>query len=291
MWLGKKKSLKDLGDAGKEKPEKYWLLLKFYWHRIAGTAMSWFVWDFAFYGNKLFQSTFIGIINPGASVKKVLEWTLLNSSVALVGYYFAAFTIDKPWMGRRRMQCMGFLWMFGLFLICAADYHGLTTPGGIHWFQFLYYFSSFWGQFGPNATTWLLPAETIPTEMRSMCHGFSAAVGKAGALVAGVVFGLVSDRTKFWISAACGAAGAVLTLILIPDLTGLDLRDGDSRWLAILEGESNSYEGEAVNPKYLSFFEKLLGYGKSYNANANSAKATNGSDSPPMKKDGLEEQH
>ena len=45
-------------------------------------------------------------------------------------------------------------------------------------------------QWGPNATTWLLPAETVPTETRAMCHGFSAAVGKAGALVSGVVFGL-----------------------------------------------------------------------------------------------------
>lgn len=35
---------------------------------------------------------------------QVLGWTLLNSTVALVGYYVAAFTVDKPWMGRRRMQ-------------------------------------------------------------------------------------------------------------------------------------------------------------------------------------------
>lgn len=56
------------------------------------------------------QSTFISIINPGASVIQVLEWTLLNSAVALVGYYFAAFTIDRPWMGRMRMQNMGFAW-------------------------------------------------------------------------------------------------------------------------------------------------------------------------------------
>ena len=39
-----------------------------YWHRLAGTALSWFVWDFAFYGNKLFQGTFIAIINPGATL-------------------------------------------------------------------------------------------------------------------------------------------------------------------------------------------------------------------------------
>ena len=151
---------------------KFGLLLYYYWHRNFGTAMSWFVWDFAFYvsraadgararvpawpwaaclrapetwcitvrnppgslflnaaalalvtpssikpicctpqGNKLFQGTFIKIINPSASLIQVLEWTLLNSSVALVGYYFAAFTVDKPWMGRMRMQVMGFAWM------------------------------------------------------------------------------------------------------------------------------------------------------------------------------------
>lgn len=56
---------------------------------------------------QLFQSTFIKIINPKASIIEVLEWTALNSAVALVGYYFAAFTIDRPWMGRMRMQVRG----------------------------------------------------------------------------------------------------------------------------------------------------------------------------------------
>ena len=37
----------------------------------------------SFYGNKLFQSTFIGIIAPGSSILTGLLWTLLNSFVAL----------------------------------------------------------------------------------------------------------------------------------------------------------------------------------------------------------------
>ena len=55
-------------------------------------------------GNKLFQSEFINIIYPGANLVQQLEFNLLNSSVALFGYYLAAFTIDLPWMGRRGMQ-------------------------------------------------------------------------------------------------------------------------------------------------------------------------------------------
>ena len=55
-------------------------------------------------GNKLFQSEFINVIHPGSNLLGLLEYNLLNSSVALFGYYFAAFTIDRLWMGRRRMQ-------------------------------------------------------------------------------------------------------------------------------------------------------------------------------------------
>ena len=46
--------------------------------------------------------------------------------------------------------------------------------------------------------------------------------------MAGVVFGLVSDRTKFYVSAACGLAGAAVTLLLVPDISGLDLSEGAS---------------------------------------------------------------
>ena len=44
------------------------------------------------------------MIHPGSNLVGLLEYNLLNSSVALFGYYFAAFTIDRLWMGRRRMQ-------------------------------------------------------------------------------------------------------------------------------------------------------------------------------------------
>ncbi|KAL6777660.1 PTA1A [Auxenochlorella protothecoides x Auxenochlorella symbiontica] len=258
VWRQKRESLKLMGRDAQWTPRKTRLLLRHYWHRLVGTSLSWFVWDFAYYGNKLFQSTFIEVIHPGAGLLAVLEWTLLNSGVALVGLYCAAFTIDKTWMGRKRMQAMGFWWMCVLFLACAGAYHKLLEPANLPVFQFLYYFSSFWGQFGPNATTWLLPAETIPTEARSMCHGIAAAVGKVGALLAGVVFSLVDDRSKFWISGVCSAAGVLLTFLLVPNLTGLDLKEGDKRWLAIVDGKADEYTGPAIAAKHLSLLERTV---------------------------------
>ena len=57
------------------------------------------------------------------------------------------------------------------------------------------------GQFGPNATTWLLPGEVFPTDIRATCHGISAATGKVGALVAGIWFAYLSNANKFYVAA------------------------------------------------------------------------------------------
>lgn len=54
-------------------------LVSRYWHRLVATCGGWFLWDFSFYGNKVFQSTFIAILSPGASIFTTLLWTLLNS--------------------------------------------------------------------------------------------------------------------------------------------------------------------------------------------------------------------
>ena len=67
--------------------------------------------------------------------------------------------------------------------------------------QALYFLSSFFGQFGPNATTWLLPGEVFPTDIRATCHGISAATGKVGALVAGIWFAYLTNADKFYVAA------------------------------------------------------------------------------------------
>ena len=41
----------------------------------------------------------------------------------------------------------------------------------------------FFQNFGPNATTFVIPGEVFPTRYRSTAHGISVACGKLGALV------------------------------------------------------------------------------------------------------------
>ena len=47
----------------------------------------------------------------------------------------------------------------------------------------LFCFTVFFANFGPNATTFVVPAEIFPTSWRTTAHGISAACGKAGAIL------------------------------------------------------------------------------------------------------------
>ncbi|KAK9796270.1 hypothetical protein WJX73_010488 [Symbiochloris irregularis] len=247
----------------KRKADKFRLALKVYGWRLLGTSLGWAAWDWYYYGQKLFQSEFIGVLHPGSNLLTNLEYNLLNSAVSAVGIYAAAFTIDLAWLGRKNMQAMGFFMIFVLFLISGAAYTSLiSSPGGLKGFQFLYYFSSFWGQFGPNATTFILAAELFPTEFRGRFHGISAAVGKLGALAADVILGQVSDRLKFYLSAAGGGVGLLVTLLFVADVTTLNLNEADRRWEAISSGHPEAYTGEALEWKNLSWLERWQGLHK-----------------------------
>lgn len=59
--------------------------------RLIATAGGWFCNDVFFYGNKLFQSSFIEVISPNSknNVMTGWLWNLLNVGVSLLGYYLA----------------------------------------------------------------------------------------------------------------------------------------------------------------------------------------------------------
>lgn len=46
----------------------------------------------------------------------------------------------------------------------------------------------------------------------------------------------IGDRPKFYWCAAAGLMGILVTLLFIPEITDLDLREGDRRWECIKLG-------------------------------------------------------
>jgi MFS family permease len=234
--------------------------------RLIATAGAWYCNDVFFYGNKLFQSQFIAVLSPGSkSIMTGWLWNLVNVGVSLCGYYLASFLIDIKFVGRKRMQQLGFLMDFVLFVIPAFHYkyYALETDH-IKAFQAMYFLSSFFNQFGPNSTTFLVAAEVFPTPVRASAHGFSAAVGKLGALTAAVLYNYIDTQTKFYVVPWFGLAGMILTFFFLPDTTGLDLKEQERRFTYIREGRESEYHGIAVHPRHLSIWERLRGAGKHY---------------------------
>lgn len=193
-------------------------------------------------------------------------WNLCNIGVELVGYYLASFLIDNKLYGRKWMQIIGFIGCFICFTIPAFNYDYYVSTAGIHKFQAMYFLSSFFNQFGPNAVTFLVAAEVYPTPVRASAHGFSAACGKLGALTAAVMYSYISTKAKFLVVTWFGLIGALVTFVFLPDTTGLDLKEQERRWAFIRSGREADYHGVAIHPKHLSFWERIRGVGKHYNA-------------------------
>ena len=86
----------------------------------------------------------------------------------------------------------------------------------------------FFFNFGPNATTFIIPAEVFPSRVRGLGHGVSAAVGKLGAILSALFFNYLSGPqviglpNVLWIFFACNILGAVSTFTLIPETKGKD---------------------------------------------------------------------
>eukprot|EP00592_Proboscia_alata_P017994 CAMPEP_0194414700 /NCGR_PEP_ID=MMETSP0176-20130528/13414_1 /TAXON_ID=216777 /ORGANISM="Proboscia alata, Strain PI-D3" /LENGTH=633 /DNA_ID=CAMNT_0039218899 /DNA_START=18 /DNA_END=1919 /DNA_ORIENTATION=- len=232
---------------------QFWLLLNTYGVRLLGTSLSWMLWDVAFYGNKLFQSTFLlALTGENSSLINISNAMTLNAFVALIGYYTAAYIVDIPWVGRLRLQSVGFILTGFLFQACGSMYESMDNKSLVA----LYLLSSFFGQCGPNTTTFLISSEIFPTGVRTMCHGISAASGKIGALVAAVLFNHLDDSHLFLISGYCCFLACIISLITIPDTTSLDLCEQDKRWRMIMQGRGHDYVGPAIDPNYLSFYER-----------------------------------
>jgi PHS family inorganic phosphate transporter-like MFS transporter len=181
---------------------------------LLGTAGSWFLFDYAYYGNTLSLPAILKQVDSTASLETKLLWTLgLFVIFAVPGYALAVLNMDR--IGHRRLQFIGFGVMAAAFLTLAAFAH-LTTM--IVPFLAIFGLSYFFVQFGPNMTTFVLPSEVFPVSMRTTGHGIAAGIGKLGAFLG--VF-LVPQLQKHYglrgmlaIAGVAAVLGYLLTTVL-----------------------------------------------------------------------------
>ena len=166
---------------------------------LLGTAGSWFLLDVAFYGLSLNNTVILNAIGYSSTGATSLYDILYRSAVgniiivcagAIPGYWVTVATVDT--VGRKPIQIMGFVVLTVLFCIIGFAYSKLqTAPNAL---LALYVLCQFFFNFGPNATTFIVPGECFPTRYRSSAHGISAASGKVGSIIAQVLIGPLRTR-------------------------------------------------------------------------------------------------
>jgi MFS transporter, PHS family, inorganic phosphate transporter len=189
-----------------------------------GTAGSWFLFDYAYYGNTLSLPSILSEVSPNATLVTKLMLTLaLFVIFAVPGYLLAVWKMDK--IGHRRLQFIGFAVMALCFLLLAT-FPALTI--NVIPFIAIFGVSYFFTEFGPNTTTFVLPSEVFPVNMRTTGHGVAAGIGKLGAFVG--VF-LVPElethiglRGLLLVAGVAAVMGLALTRVL-PEPAGRTLED------------------------------------------------------------------
>jgi predicted MFS family arabinose efflux permease len=133
------------------------------------------------------------------------------------------------------MQIMGFAVMALAFLLIGV------TPGVVRDiipFLILYGISYFFTEFGPNTTTFVLPAELYPVAARTTGHGISAGTGKLGAFIGTFTFPLVLSTLGLSGVMLIAASTAVLGLavsFVLPEPSGKSLGDMESEGKVVKE--------------------------------------------------------
>jgi PHS family inorganic phosphate transporter-like MFS transporter len=149
---------------------------------------------------------------------------------ALPGYWLTVFTVDK--LGRKKIQIGGFAILTIIFCILGFAWQTLTKTHLL----ILYVLAQFFFNFGPNATTFITPAEIFPTRVRCTGHGFSAGMGKLGAVFAQIFFapmikrGATHDNPTPWIHGVMQIFAlfmflGMLTSFLVPESKGARLEE------------------------------------------------------------------
>lgn len=194
-------------------------------NRLFGASFGWLLFDFTFYGNVIFTPIILeDTYNFDSSHLDNLAWySMIVSMISLPGYLTTVLVVGK--ISFRSIQIFGFLVMSILFLCIGAFYDELLSVKPI--LLFLYATTFYFSNFGPNVSTFCLPAEIFASSVRVKLNGIAAASGKFGASLGASMFGsLVADYgvdSLLFICSFVSFVGALITWKFIPAIHHFDL--------------------------------------------------------------------
>mmetsp|Transcript_1211 Transcript_1211/g.2337 ORF Transcript_1211/g.2337 Transcript_1211/m.2337 type:complete len:549 (-) Transcript_1211:92-1738(-) len=202
---------------------------------MAGTAIPWFLLSIAFYGNVLFLPHTGSELNMDTrsgtrAVTDEAYTTIFLAAIGYPGYLLSIWLIDA--VGRKQLQIVGFL-VLAILFSCIGGLYDKLTKDKVSFFA-VYGLMFFFANFGPNTTTFVIPAEAFSAEIRATCHGLAAAVGKLGGVLITFVFsefeGTTGFQYLFWLSAVVSIIGFFITIALAPGYSANEMTELQRRF-------------------------------------------------------------
>ena len=193
--------------------------------RTIFTSVPWFLMDIATYGVGIFTPTLIAALAFGGNQDKSntnfiaddilsTEWTAVLDIFLVLGFAAAIFLVEK-W-GRIRLQTTGFIFMSLGLVVLGISSH-LQGPDGTGYLGLVFVgfaIFNFFMNAGPNATTYALPAEIFPQDIRAAGHGFAAGAAKLGAAI-GVFFFPILQEAIGIPALVFGMAGICILALIV----------------------------------------------------------------------------
>ncbi len=213
--------------------------------RTVFTSVPWFLMDIAVYGVGIFTPTLIAALAFGGNMETSnttfiiddivsTEWTAMLDIFLVLGFLVAIFTVER--LGRIRLQSIGFIFMtIGMVILAITTIlQGPDGEGSYLGLVFLgYAIFNFFQNAGPNATTYALPAEVFPSDIRAAGHGFAAGSAKLGAAIGVFFFPILLESwgeppVLFMMAGFCILA-LIITIALRIEPTGKSLDEISGR--------------------------------------------------------------
>lgn len=213
--------------------------------RTLFTAVPWFLMDIATYGVGIFTPTLLAALalaGPNSTFIAddiaATEGTAFLDIFLVLGFLSAILLVEK--LGRVRLQLIGFaLMIIGLIVLGYSS--GLPGGGDEHIVLVFIGFAifNFFMNAGPNATTYALPAEVFPSDVRAAGHGFAAGAAKLGAAIGVFFFPILLDEIGqsallYSLAGVCAVA-FVVTWVLRIEPAGKSLDEISGRKVSALK--------------------------------------------------------
>lgn len=204
------------------------------------TGGTWFLYDVCYYGVNLFGGEIVASItsnddddiSSNHAIRVVTSQNLIALSTSIPATLGTILLMK--YFTVKSLQIWGFILIAICFILLASCFHTLkeSNPNALY---FLYCLLLFSLSTGPNVTTFILPPDSFPKNVRTTCNGIASACGKLGAVLGAYVYGSIADATSYVfvmiICAILAIIGAIVSQILIEEKYQRKDIDIDNKYL------------------------------------------------------------